>query len=150
MAKKDDSVTHFFGGTDTAATDQLNVSLDTPDAEEDTSALEGEIAVDVYQDSAHVVVISPIAGVRPEKIEISADDDTITISGERGAEHLTEQNHVIIQEIYWGTFSRSVTLPVPCLVDKAVATFKHGVLTVTIPKVAAKAKKRVIKVKPAE
>lgn len=149
MAKKSDSVTHFFGGTDPAAADELNVSLDTPDAEEDAS-LDGEIAVDVYQDSTHVVVISPIAGVRPDKIEISADDDAITISGERGAEHLQQENDVITQEIYWGSFSRTVALPVPCLVDKAVASFKHGVLTVRIPKVSAKTRKRVIKVKAAE
>lgn len=147
MAKKksgSDSVAHFFGGTN----DDVPETTEQPLEESaDLSAnLEGEIAVDVYQTDNHVVIVSPIAGVQPEDIEISAADDTLTISGERKAEHTTSEENVLTQEIYWGAFSRTVMLPVPCVVDKASASFKNGVLTVRIPK-SSKAKKKVIRVK---
>ncbi len=152
MAKKhvDDSVNHFFGGTGTDSADEadsLNFSLEqAPAVADESDAIEGEIAVDVYQTDTHVVIVSPIAGIEPENIEISATDDTLTISGERAAGYEHRGDHVFTQEIYWGAFSRTVDLPVPCLVDKAAASFKHGVLTIKVPK-SAKVKKRTIKVK---
>lgn len=155
--KKGDSVAHFFGGTDTDADDSVNLTLESEDEETDAhvgsdadaGGLEGEIAIDAYQTDSDVVVVSPIAGVDPELIEISATDDELTISGERGAAHITAGHDLFAEEIYWGVFSRTVRLPVPCEVDKASADYKHGVLKITIPK-ASKAKKRVIKVKKAE
>ena len=146
MAKNSDSVSHFFGGANDLD-EAVNLTLETPEAE--LASLEGEIAVDVYQTDTHVIIVSPIAGVLPENIEISANDDTITISGERKSEHTTKGHNSITQEIYWGAFERTVALPVPCLVDKAVASCKHGILTVKVPK-ASTAKKRKIKVKAAE
>lgn len=147
MAKKSDSVAHFFGGTDPGVQEEVNLTLDATE-DESVEELEGEIAVDVYQTDSDVIIVSPIAGVDPELIDISATEDTITIDGERKSEHTTATNDVIMQEIYWGTFSRTVSLPVPCVVDKASASFKHGVLVINVPK-AGKAKKRTIKVKAA-
>ena len=146
--QNDDSVAHFFGGgASTGSDDELNLSLEPTETDEELEPnLEGEIAVDVYQTDNHVVIVSPIAGVDPADIEIGATDDTITISGERQGEHTSQGHNLVTQEIYWGAFSRTVTLPVPCAVDKASAAFKHGILTVSIPK-TGKEKKRVIKVK---
>lgn len=160
---KDDDIARFFGGnaaaaagaTDVSDTQEPDFSLDPPaavptneqvaakvEAEEEA---EGEIAVDVYQTDSEVVVVSPIAGVTAA--EVAFTDDSVTITGERAAKHLEQSENLLIQEIFWGSFSRTVTLPVPCDVDKATHSFKDGVLTVTIPKVAGKEKKRVIKVK---
>lgn len=149
--KKGDSVAHFFGGTDAGSDDSLNLTLDPTEelAETAAAALEGEIAIDAYQTDSEVVVVSPIAGVDPAQIEITATDDELTISGERAATHITAGHDLFAEEIYWGAFSRSVRLPVPCEVEKAEADYKHGVLKITIPK-ASKAKKRVIKVKKVE
>ncbi len=155
MAKKSDSVAHFFGGTDPVVADELNLSLETaPDQPEDLGDDSdndelGEIAVDVYQTDSHVVIVSPVAGVHPDQIEITGDEDSVTISGERIAEHLKQGNNVVEQEIYWGAFSRLVQLPVACVVEKATASYKHGVLTVQLPK-SSKAKKKVIKVQATE
>ena len=150
MAKNSDSVAHFFGGADPGLDEPVNLSLENDeDTDESSGSADGEIAVDVFQTDSHVVIVSPIAGVRPEDIEIAATDDTITISGERATEHSTRDHDVVMQEIYWGAFQRSISLPVPCMVDKATAAVKHGVLTVKVPK-ASKAKKHVIKVKPSE
>lgn len=146
--KEDDSIAHFFGGTDDVGEELLDGPVTEPADETDDLAtnLEGEIAVDVYQTPTHVVIVSPIAGVDPDNIEITSLDDSITITGERTGEHTSDEKNVFTQEIYWGAFSRTVVLPVPCLVDKASASFKHGVLTVKIPK-TSKAKKKTIKVK---
>ncbi len=109
----------------------------------------GEIAVDVHETDDSIVIVSPIAGVDPADVEIAADDDSVTISGERRSENHVKSKNAVVQEIYWGKFSRIVELPVGAEVDKAKAAFKHGVLTVTIPK-SGKAKKRTIKVKTVE
>lgn len=153
----DDAIAHFFGGTGAPAgrshEPNRDFSLDTPEtspfAAADETDDDGEIAVDVYQTETDVVIMTPLAGVKPEDIEISGDDDSITITGERKAEHKERTENFSVQEIYWGSFSRTVTLPAPCDVDKAAASFKHGVLTVKVPK-TGKAKKRVIKVKTDE
>lgn len=146
MPKKDsDSVAHFFGGQTTDDDFDFTLGTTPVTGEVTEDQLEGEIAVDVFQTETAVVIVSPIAGVAPEDIEISATDDSITVSGERKAEHLAREGDIFTQEIYWGAFSRTVQLPVPCLVDKAEAEFRHGILAVSVPK-AAREKKRTIKV----
>ncbi|MEX2209796.1 MAG: Hsp20/alpha crystallin family protein [Patescibacteria group bacterium] len=148
MTAPDDQTASPFFGTLTDRTDAPAASENTPDEDEDTSA-GGEIAVDVHETGDAIIIVSPIAGVDPEDVTIAADDDSITISGERKTEHEERSENTHVQEIYWGRFSRTVGLPVPCEVDKAQATFKHGVLTVEVPK-SRKAKKRTIKVKTVE
>jgi HSP20 family protein len=151
MAQTDDqSASPFFGTT------QPEPVTETPEpfaqrVEEAVSEEQagGEIAVDVHETDDAVIIVSPIAGVNPENVEISADDDSVTISGERRAEHSSRSKNTLLQEIYWGKFSRTIALPAGAEVEKAKATFKHGVLTVTIPK-TGKAKKRTIKVKTVE
>lgn len=144
---KSDGLGHFFGGVGTD--EGAGFSLDESPQAPEESAPDGEIAIDCFETERSVVVVSPLAGVDPEEIEIAASEDSITISGERKAEHTSQSGNLITQEIYWGSFSRTVELPSACDVDKAQAAFKHGVLTVTIPK-TGQAKKRVIKVKKAE
>lgn len=142
-SKKTDSAALFFG-EDTDDSDE-DLNLDVSPTEEAAAAIEGEIAIDVYQTNSHVVIVSPIAGVDPKDIEISAADDEVTISCERTAEHATKGDNITTQEIYWGKCTRTVELPVPCLVDRASASYKHGILTVKVPK-AQKARKKTIKV----
>lgn len=152
MAPSDDPVAHFFGGRNDAPTQPVATEPDPFNLEAEADAgegLEGEIAVDVYQTDQNVVIVSPIAGVDPSQIEITAGEDTVTISGQRNAEHLKRSENMITQEIYWGAFERTVKLPVPCEVEHASAACKQGVLTVTIPK-SSKARKKTIKVKSAE
>lgn len=107
---------------------------------------EGQLAIDVYQTGNEVVIKAPIAGVSPENIDISINDDVVTIKGERKQEKEVKQEDYYCQECYWGAFSRSVILPVGVAADRAKASFKDGILTVSLPKAsAARAKK--IKVK---
>lgn len=125
--------------------------LDTPIEGDDdwmAEAEEGQLAVDVYQTKDNVVIKAPIAGVTPDNIDIEVAEDVVTIRGERVEEKEVDREHYYVQECYWGAFSRSVILPTSTIAEKAAASLKDGVLTITIPKVAQDKVKK-IKVKPA-
>jgi HSP20 family protein len=95
---------------------------------------EGQLSVDVFQTSEHVVIKSTIAGVKPEDIDVSINNDMITIRGERHQEEEIQEDDYYYQECYWGAFSRSIILPVEVKSEEVDATLKNGVLTVKLPK----------------
>ena len=104
---------------------------------------EGELTVDVYQTADAVVIKSMIAGVRPEDLDISITRDVVTIRGKREEEKTIEDEDFITKELYWGSFSRTVTLPVEIDVDEAEAIEKHGLLILKLPKLDKKKKSKV-------
>lgn len=114
-------------------------------SEEEAEGFEGQLAVDVYQTEDEIIVKTPIAGVRPEDLDISVTDDVLTIKGERKRNEKIEEADYLVQECYWGSFSRSYILPVAVDAENASASIKDGVLTVAVPK-EAKSKTRVIQV----
>lgn len=101
---------------------------------------EGQLSVDVYQTSQDIVIKSAVAGVKPENLDISINNDMVTIRGSRKLEEEISGENYFYQECYWGNFSRSIILPIECQADKAEAIFKNGILTIKIPKLD-KAKK---------
>ncbi|MCB9834670.1 Hsp20/alpha crystallin family protein [Candidatus Nomurabacteria bacterium] len=107
--------------------------------------VEGQLNVDVYQTKTHVVIMAPIAGISPDKLDIAISDDVVTIRGSREESSQTKGRDYYIQECFWGSFSRSVILPTPAIADKAEAKMENGVVTIKIPKVAQE-KVRKIKV----
>lgn len=104
---------------------------------------EGELAVDVYQTESELVIISAIAGVKKENLEISFENDVLTIEGER-KKPLEEKGEYFSQECYWGKFSRKIILPTEIDPNKIEASFKDGILMIRMPKVLRE-KKRTIK-----
>ena len=107
---------------------------------------EGQLSIDVFQTPDSLIVKSTIAGVKPGDIDISINNDMLTIRGRREIqENISEENY-LIKECYWGGFSRSVILPVEVEVEKVEAALDNGVLTVILPK-AKSAKQFSIKVK---
>lgn len=125
-------------------------NLPTADEEEkkwmQTDYEEGQLSIDVYQTPDSIVVKSTIAGVRPEDIDISINNDLLTIRGRREMiERIREENY-LYRECYWGSFSRSIILPVEVEAEKIEAYLENGVLTVALPK-AKSAKQISIKVK---
>lgn len=124
--------------------------LDTNDISSDNDWMqqdyEGQLAVDAYQTDDSVIVKAPIAGVRPEDLEISITDDSVSIKGHRKEEHEITRDNYLCQECYWGAFSRVYNLPIAVDSEKAKASLKHGILSITIPKLE-KAKRKIIKVK---
>lgn len=110
---------------------------------------DGQLAVDVYQTGDSIVIQSTVAGVRPEDIDVSISNDLVTIRGVRHQDQEVADEDFFTQECYWGGFSRSIVLPVDVLSEKADASMKNGILTITIPKVRT-AKTQVVRVKHEE
>jgi HSP20 family protein len=116
------------------------------DPEEWMEELEGQLAIDVYQTDNDVIIKAPVAGVRPEDLDVTITDETVTIRGERHDIEKDAKDGYLVQECYWGTFSRVYTLPIAVDSDKATAKITDaGILTITVPK-AAKARTKSIKV----
>jgi HSP20 family protein len=136
---KNEKKIKFFGSND-------NDKVAKKEDEDWFSDYEGQLAVDVYQTPSDVVIKAPIAGVKPEEIEVSIAEDVVTIKGERKSDIEVNKENYYYQECYWGTFSRSVVLPVAADTEHADATFKNGILTIIIPK-EAKAKTKKVRVK---
>ncbi len=102
---------------------------------EEEQEVEGQLAVDVFQTKESVVIKAPIAGVDPKQLEVAIAEDVVTIRGERVDDSVVERENYYVQECYWGAFSRSIIMPVSVNADKAEASLKNGVLSISIPKV---------------
>ena len=110
----------------------------------------GQLSVDVYQTEKEIVIVSTVAGVRPEDIDIAINNDMVTIRGRREREQEVADDEYLYQECYWGGFSRSIILPTDVKADRAQANFKNGVLTIRLPKIVKTHNVKVIKVKDEE
>ncbi len=104
------------------------------------------LAVDMYQTNDAVIVKAAIPGVKPEDIDINITGDVLTIKGETKAEEEVKEENYFRRERRYGSFSRSLSIPVSVVADKATADFENGVLTLTLPK-AEEVKPKAIKVK---
>jgi HSP20 family protein len=105
------------------------------------------LPLDVTTTPDELVVEASLPGIKPEDVEITVENGTLTITGKTAEEHSSEEGSYLVQEIRRGTFSRSVTLPNGLEPDKASATFEHGMLTLRIPK-AEQTKPRQIRISP--
>jgi HSP20 family protein len=101
----------------------------------DFRAEEGKLAVDVAETEQDIVVVSTAAGALYEDIQIHAQADLLTIRGIR-RRPITDSPNVkfMYQECFWGPFSRTIVLPTNVEPDRARAEYRHGVLTIVIPK----------------
>ncbi len=118
-----------------AADQSTSASVPTTTTEEEwLQEEEGQLSVDVYQDKDNIIIKSTIAGVKPEDIDISISNDLITIKGKREMEETVKDEDYFYQECYWGSFSRSIILPMEVKADQAKAELKNGILTIVLPK----------------
>ena len=107
---------------------------------------EGQLAVDVFQTDNEIVIQSTIAGVKAEDLEITVQNDMVSIRGERKKETEVNPQDYFYQECYWGPFSRSIVLPEEIKTEGIKAELKNGVLTLRLAKIQ-KSKATKIKVK---
>lgn len=107
---------------------------------------EGQLSVDVYQTPDAIIVKSTVAGAKAEDIDISINNDMLTIKGKRELGEEIEEDDYLYQECFWGSFSRSIILPVEVKTEKVKATLENGILTIVLPKARIK-KQTSIKVK---
>ena len=114
--------------------------------EDDWFEPEGELAVDVYETGDEIIIQATIAGVSPDDLDVSIENDVVTITGERTNTETEEGKNYFYQECYWGTFSRQIILPSEVDGSRAEASMKNGIFTLKIPKIEHK-KLRKIKVR---
>ncbi len=105
-------------------------------------------ALDVYEDNDNVIVRAELPGMKKEDISISLNEDVLTLSGERRHEKKYEGSQTSREERFFGRFSRSVSLQKKVDANQVKASYKDGILTVTLPK-AEEAKPRQITVEAA-
>jgi len=91
-------------------------------------------AMDLVESGDHFVLRADLPGMGEEDIKIELEDGTLTVSGERKAEHETNEEGYYRVERAFGSFSRSLTLPKGVNPDEVSASFDRGVLEVRIPK----------------
>ena len=90
-------------------------------------------AVEVFHRNNELVVRAELAGLRKDEVKVEVADDSLTIQGERRREHEKEHEGLYRSERSYGTFKRVIELPPGTMPDQAKATFKDGVLEITMP-----------------
>ncbi len=100
-------------------------------------------AIDLVETGDHYVLRADLPGLSEKDVSLEFQDHVLTISGERAAEHETQQEGYYRLERAFGAFSRSLTLPEGVDPDAIEAHFERGVLEVRIPKPAQKKPRQV-------
>ncbi len=103
-------------------------------------------SVDVSETKDNIVVKAELPGLEAKDVNVSISGDLLTIKGEKKKEEEEKDEHHYCAERYYGPFQRVFQVPTGVKADKIEATFKKGVLKVTLPKVE-EAKKKEIEIK---
>lgn len=98
------------------------------------AAQEGQLSVDILQREDLMIIVCPIAGVEKADIKVAIQDDVLTIRGERKRIEGLQVNSALVQELFWGTFSRSIVLPDHIDRKNINARVHEHMLIITIPK----------------
>ncbi len=96
--------------------------------------MDAELTIDLYQTSNEIIVQTMVAGVHPDNLSITITRDTITLKGKREENQSIERDNYFVQELYWGSFSRTISLPEEVDPEGAEAIEKHGLLIIKLPK----------------
>lgn len=102
-------------------------------------------AVDMYEDKDSIIVETQLAGIDPERVDISIENNTLCIKGESEKKSEIEDKNYYRKEIRRGSFFRSIPLPTKVDGDGASAVNEGGVLKINIPK-AIETKPKSIKI----
>jgi len=99
--------------------------------------------VDVYEDQDVIVIQAELPGMKQEDIDIEMTGETLTIRGERKFEDEQRRDRYVRIERQYGTFQRSFTIGIPIEENKVKATYRNGILEVTLPKAEVTKPKKV-------
>ena len=117
---------------ETSQAEAIEVEMD---AERDHETDIGHIAVDILDLSDAIVIVAPVAGVDPSEVDIGLSRNILTISGNRRENPIyMEARRMLVEECFYGAFSRSIILPENLAFDKISASVEHNVITILIPK----------------
>jgi HSP20 family protein len=111
-------------------------------------ALPGEteqwnIPIDVVQKADDIIVKASLPGVKPEEIEVTVEDNVLTLKAQSSKEFETQEAGYLVRERSFGTFYRALRLPQSVDTEKIHPVYENGVLTITMPKAEEKKKKQI-------
>ena len=101
------------------------------------------LPVEVYEADDELKVVAELPGVEEKDVAVELAGNVLTIKGEKKAEQERKGEGYHLAERRYGSFSRSLQLPYEVEADKVQASFRNGVLTVTMPKPAEQQPKRI-------
>ena len=125
---------------------ELDLDLEEEKEKKEWFKKEGQLVVDVFQTDSEIIIQSPVAGVKPEDLDISIENDIISIRGERKKPREPQEKNYLYQECWWGAFSRKIVLPEEVNPEEISASMKKGILTIKLP-IIHREKERKISVK---
>ena len=99
--------------------------------------------IDVFQKNNELTIRADLPGLKREEVSVDITDNEICIQGERKHERGEEREGYYRSERSFGSFCRVIQLPEGTITEQAKATFKDGVLTITLPKAAAARPRRI-------
>ena len=100
-------------------------------------------AMDLVETDEHFVLKADLPGLAEEDVNLEVEDNVLTVSGERQAEHEDKREGYVRVERSYGAFRRSLTLPEGIDPERVTASFDKGVLEVRIPKPEERKPRRV-------
>lgn len=103
--------------------------------------------LDIRQTADALIVDAALPGIRPEDVDITVEDGTLTIQASTASEQEAPDGDIVVAEIRRGSMRRVVSLPIGLEPDKAAATFEDGMLHLRIPRAEA-VKPRQIRISP--
>ncbi|KGQ21171.2 Hsp20/alpha crystallin family protein [Thermus filiformis] len=98
---------------------------------------------DLYETDEALILEMAVAGLAPEDLEVSIEGTKLTVRGQVKPAEDVKARRYYLQEIPHGSFVRTFTLPVEVDASQAKAEFRHGLLRLTMPKVAEARAKRI-------
>lgn len=107
-------------------------SSDSPDIEA------WAVPLDVFREGEDIVIRASMPGVSPDDIQVSIEDNLLTIKGHTGEQHQEGDAVYLMRERRTGSFHRALRLPDSVDADRVHPLYEHGVLTITVPKAEAK------------
>jgi HSP20 family protein len=125
---------------------RLFASTFTRNAETDLMSGAWSPSVDIFENQNEIVLEAELAGLKPEDVEISIENNVLTIRGERKFEKKEEGDNFHRVERSYGSFTRSFTLPPTVQTENVTAEFENGVLRLVLAK-REEAKPRRIEIK---
>ena len=91
-------------------------------------------ALDLFTTQEAVIARIALPGVKPDDVDVSIVDDVVTIRGSFEKHEELAEAGFVHQELSRGSFARSFVVPAPIQAETAIASFKDGLLTLTLPK----------------
>jgi len=90
--------------------------------------------VDIFEDEHNITMQAEIPGVKQEDLNITLENNVLTITGERKFQHEEKKENFHRMERRFGKFTRSFTLPASVDAENVIANFENGLLNITLPK----------------